>query len=70
MKTNSAMNLYLARDNAVIKINAVYFDNRAEADNYNIKQTWERSINFKNTVFPQKICEKSVIVIVKIYCLL
>ena len=26
------MNLYLPNDNAVIKINAIYFDNRAETD--------------------------------------
>ena len=32
MKTSSFMNLYLASDNAAIKINAVYFENRAEAD--------------------------------------
>ena len=26
------MNLYLSSDNAVVKINAVYFDNRTEAE--------------------------------------
>ena len=32
MKTSSVVNLYLPSDNAIIKTNAVYFDNRAEVD--------------------------------------
>ena len=60
------MNLYLPSDNAEIKINAAYFDNSAEAN----KLQHNTKVGISEIQCAPKICEKSVIGIVKICCLI